>query len=60
MNAALLDIVGVRMFRVPEFGGALILLKRKQVLVDDALDEDQIALVVDQVLSAAAAALSAA
>ena len=60
MNAALLEIVGVRMIRVPDLGmDALILLKRGLVLVDDALGEDQTASVVDQVLSAAAAALSA-
>ena len=58
MNAALLDIVGVRMIRVPDLGmEALILLKRGLVLVDDALDEDATAAVVDQVISAAAAAL---
>ena len=61
MNAALLDIVGVRMIRVPDLGmDALILLKRGLVLVDDALGEDQTTSVVDQVISAAAAALTAA
>jgi len=61
LDSALLDIVGVRMIRVPDLGmDALILLRRGLVLVDDALDEDATTSVVDQVISAAAASLTAA
>ena len=61
LDIALLDIVGVRMIRVPDLGmEALILLKRGLVLVDDALGEDATGSVVDRVISAAAASLTAA
>ena len=49
------------MIRVPDLGmDALILLRRGLVLVDDALDEDATADVVDQAISAAVASLTVA
>ena len=59
-DAAMLEIIGVRMIHVPDLGTPLLLLRRGLVLVDDALDEDQVAAVVDQVLSLAAESLASA